>query len=157
MSPKLVTIEIIDEASLLEACDILHDARFDLEKAKPDLQSESWSGVFIREFFEDASLMSERPGIIFTKMTFPMAECSFKLTGIVGCDLQDRSRIGRYTFNECQPLRGSYRFLFSEDMEIVFRFREKPCGRLQDIRLFDERGSYFALRNPFRRKLIGWR
>ena len=152
MNPNLVTIEISDETSFLKACDILHDGRFDLGNAEPNMQTGTGRGVFIREFFEDASLMSERPGIIVTKLTFPMAESVLELAGITGWDVRDRSHIGRYTFNECQPVRGKYRLLFCEHMEILLTFRGKPSGRLRDIRLLDERGSYFAIRNPFRRR-----
>ncbi len=151
MNPNLVTIEISDETSLLKACDILHDARVDLADATFDAKAGSWRGVFIREFFEDASLISERRGIFGTKFSFPMAESVLELDNISSCDVVDKSSIGKYTFNECQATQGKYRFLFCEDMEIVVTFREKPSGQLRDIRLLDERGSYFTLRNPFRR------
>ena len=36
MSENLVTIDILDEASLLEACDILHDSRFNLSTLEFD-------------------------------------------------------------------------------------------------------------------------
>lgn len=150
MMPNLVTIDITDETSLLQACDILHDARFDLGKAMSDVLAGTWSGVFIREFFEDESLMSESPGLFFTKLTYPMAESVLQLSGIANCDVRDRSRIGISTFNECQPSHGEYRFVFCEGTEIVFTFKEKPTGRLHDVRLMDERGSHLALRNPFR-------
>lgn len=118
----------------------------------PAIQKGTWSGVFIREFFEDASLISERRGTIFTTLTYPMAESILELRGITGWDIVDRSRIGTYTFNECQAGRGEYRFLFCEDMEIIVTLREKPSGRLRDVRLLDERGSFFALQNPFCRR-----
>jgi hypothetical protein len=152
-NPNLVTIEISDESSLLKACDILHDARLDLGEAKPNVETGIWKGIFIREFLEDASLMFERPGILFATVTFPMAESVLELAGVTGWDVRDRSHIGRYTFSECQPAGGKYRLLFCEDMEILLTFREKPSGRLRDIRLLDERGSFSAIRNPFRRRL----
>ncbi len=152
MNANLVTIEISDETSMFQACDILHDARFDLGNATLDIQNGTWSGVFIREFLEDASLISEHTGIIFTTLAFPMAESVLELRGVTGRDIRDRSHIGTYTFNECQASHGTYRFLFCESMEIVVTFREKPQGRLRDIRLLDEHGSFLALRNPFRRK-----
>jgi hypothetical protein len=109
MNPNLVTIDISDETSMLQACDLLHDGRFELGTATPDIQAGTWKGIFIRQFFE----------------------------------------------NECQAIRGKYWFLFCEDMEIVLSFREKPSGRLRDVRLLDERGSYSTLRNPFRRRRKG--
>jgi hypothetical protein len=153
MNQNLVTIEVTDETSLLRACDILHDARFDVGNAMADMQAGRWTGVFVREFFEDATLLSELRGIIFTKVTFPMAESVLELGGIADCDVLDSSHLGTYTFSECQSVRGKYRFFFCEGMEIVFTFKEKPTGRLRDIRLLDERGSYLAIRNPFRRRL----
>jgi hypothetical protein len=153
MNANLIIIDICDETSLLKACDILHDASFDPMNAKFDVQTATWTAVFHRDFFEDVGLVSERSGILFTTFTYPMAESVLELRGITACDILDRSRIGTYTFNECQVSRGRYRFLFCESMEVVVTFREKPSGSLRDIRLLDENGSYTALRNPFRRRL----
>ena len=152
MSQKLVTIEISDQASLLQACDILHDARFDFSQAKFDGQSGTWRAVFIREFFEDPSLMQEHRTFIFARFTFPMAECVLELSEVSGYEVQDRSKIGIFTFNECRPDGDSYRFDFCENMDISFRFHNKPNGRLSDMRLLEEQGSMWAFRNPFRRK-----
>lgn len=152
-SNKLVAIQIQDQVSLLEACDILHDARFDLSKAKFDAQTGVWSAVFIREFFEDPALMQEQDRLLVTRFTFPMAECTLELSGLKGCDVQDRSRIGTYTFNECQPSANGYRLVFCENMEIVFTVHGEPKGKLRDVKLLNELGSYWSFRNPFRKRL----
>jgi len=152
MNANLVTIDICDEMSLLKACDILHDARFDPSNAKFDVPTATWRAAFIREFFEDPSLMSERSGIIFTTFTYPMAESVLELRGITDLKTSERSNIGVYNFNECQVSRGKCRLLFCESMEIVVTFGEKPSGSLRDIRLLDEHRSYCVWRNPFRRR-----
>jgi hypothetical protein len=152
MNPNLVTIDICDETSLLKACDILHDARFDPVNARFDAQTATWTAVFSREFLEDPSLVSKRPGILLTTLTYPMAESIVELRGITSFDTVDRSRIGIYTFDECRVRRGKCRFLFCESMEILVTFREKPSGTLRDIGLLVEHGSCCVWRNPFRRK-----
>jgi hypothetical protein len=152
MNASFAAIDICDKTSLLKACDLLHDARFDCTHAEFHGQAAIWRAVFIREFFEDASLVSEQCGIIFTTLTYPMVESILELRGVTGCDTRDRSGIGSYTFNECQVSHDKYRFLFCENMEVVITFAGKPSGSLRDVRLLDERRSCSVLRNPFRRK-----
>jgi hypothetical protein len=152
MNANLVSIDICDEKSLLNACDILHDARFDLGSAKFDAQVATWNAIFIREFFEDATLVTERRGIVFTSFTYPMAESVLELDGVADYSVRDRSHIARHTFSECQVRRGKCRLFFCEGMEIVLTFKERPSGCLRDVRLLEEHGARRVLRNPFRRK-----
>lgn len=150
MGGNLVTIDIADENSLLRACDILHDARFDLSTARFDELAGRWQAMFVREFFEDLSLLRRRRFLFLSWYTFPMAETTLQLSEITSYHINDRSQIGTYSFNECRPQRGSYRLAFCEDMEISMTFRDKPEGKLQDIKLLDERGSYWAIGDPLR-------
>jgi len=55
MNDNLVTINISDDKSLLEACDILHDARCDLSTLQVDETNGAWKARFERLFFEDPS------------------------------------------------------------------------------------------------------
>lgn len=153
MSQKLVTIEISDQATLLKACDLLHDARFDLSQAEFDSQSGTWRAFFIREFFEDPNLRRDHPIFIFTRITFPMAECVLELSGVSGYEVQDRSMIGTFTFNECRLDGTCYRFDFCENMDLSFHFDGKPGGKFKDLKPLDEQGAMWAFRNPFRRRL----
>ena len=152
MEHNLAKIEISDDKSLHEACDLLHDARCDLSTLDVDKEQGTWLAKFQREFFEDPALMThKRRFFFFTKSSFPLAETELRLEGIIGYEILDKSHIGVYVFNECQKSNNLCRLLFCEDMEMIITFENKPRGSLTDLRLLDEQGSYYSLRNPFKR------
>ncbi|MHC4642590.1 MAG: hypothetical protein ACYS32_13170 [Planctomycetota bacterium] len=150
MNDHLVRIEIRDNDSLLEACDILHDARFDLSTLHVGEEVGVWNGRFEREFFEDPSLMNYQPKLfIFVKATFPLADSELTFNGITSYSIEDKSRIGIYHFNECKITGEFVTLLFCEDMKMILTFKDKPQGRLVDHKLMDKTGSIYLFRNPF--------
>ena len=152
MTHKLVRIQIHDDASLLEACDLLHDARCDLSTYKFDEENGIWQATFEREFFEDSNLVKSEPRfIILKKHTFPLAESVLTIKGVKNCEIRDKSNIGIYTFNECEIKDNIYMFLFCEDMEMLLTFISKPEGSLIDKRLLDTKSSIYSFRNLFRK------
>ena len=111
-----------------------------------DPQARRWMGLFTREFFEDEELFeAKRVRLFWTKLTFPMARCRVTLTGVDLCEVKDRSRIGRYTFNECQRYKGGYRLFFCELMEIGLSFDGDPKGMFEDLEILERRGSMIVL------------
>ena len=152
MTSNLVKIQISDDKSLLEACDILHDARCDLSTYEFDEKAGKWQATFKREFFEDPNLVKHEPRfIIFERHTFPLAESVLTIKGVKNCEIRDKSNIGIYTFNECQIKNNIYRFLFCEDMEMLLTFIRKPEGNLIDKKLLDTKSTMYSFRNPFRK------
>lgn len=144
MNSNLVTINITDDASLLEACDILHDARFDLSTLHRDRDGSIWKATFEREFFEDPDLMTrERKLFFFTKTTFPMAETELTLTGLKSYRIEDNSRIRFYSFNKCQITGNVATLLFCENMKIIIEFEGRPQGTLVDLQLLDKTGAMY--------------
>lgn len=145
MSSNLVTIEVFDEKSLLDACDILHDSRFNISSLKLDENKGIFEARFEREFFEDPKEMThERKMFFFVKTTFPLAETELTLTGIKSYRIGDKSEIEIYTFNECQMKDGIATLIFCEDMKMVLEFHSKPLGRLADLRLLEKTGSMYT-------------
>ncbi len=61
MSNNLVTIDLLDEASLLEACDILHDSRFDLSALVIMKIRVFWSPQYDDAQTYDVLKFSEKP------------------------------------------------------------------------------------------------
>jgi hypothetical protein len=53
MHMGLVKIDIIDNDSLLKACDILHDGYCDLSNVLYDEKNGCWKAIFEREFLEE--------------------------------------------------------------------------------------------------------
>ncbi len=143
-------IEINDDKALMKACDLLHDAKFDLIKMKYDQEGKKWEGIFKREFFEDPTLIeSKRKFIIFSRHAFPMAEAVLTLNEVASITVVDKAKIEIFTFNECQQQRGNYRLVFCEDMEILINFVSQPKGYFRDIKLLDEKGSLLTFRDKF--------
>ncbi|MFH1905420.1 MAG: hypothetical protein ABIK53_07870 [bacterium] len=97
MNNNLVKINIVDDESLLKACDILHDGYCDLSKIKYNEANGTWKAVFKREFFEDIKLMNFEPKLLFfNKVTFPMVKSELTLEGIKTYKIEDRSNIQIY-------------------------------------------------------------
>ena len=153
MNNNLVRIDIIDNESLLKACDILHDAYCDLSTVEYDENNGIWKAIFEREYFENSKTMqTEQKFLFLTKVTFPLAQSELSLGGIKTYKIENRSNIRIYSFNECQVKKNIYKFLFNEDMEITITFEDKPKGSLVDQELLDKKGSYYRWSNPFKRK-----
>ena len=147
MNNNLVLIKISDDKTLMKACDLLHDAKFDLTQMEYDHEGRKWTGVFKREFFEDPTLIeTNRKFIIFSRHTFPMVETVLTLDEVANITVSDKAKIEVFTFNECQHQSTKYRLIFCEDMEIVIEFVSQPKGHFRDIKLLDEKGSMLTFR-----------
>ncbi len=148
MTSNLVSIQIVDEKTLLDACDLLHDSKFDLTKSTYDSKARIWKGTFKREFFEDPTLMtSKRKFIFLTKHIFPMAEASLTIKNVESINVVDKADIEEFTFNECQPEKNAYRLIFCEDMEIELNINGRPNGKFKDIQVLEEKGSLVTFRD----------
>jgi len=145
MNENLVTIDIIDNVSLLEACDILHDARCDLSTLHVDLKNSIFKVRFEREFLEDPKVMThERKLFVFTKTTFPFAEMELTLTGFKNYRIENNARIEIFTFNECHIDHKIVTLQFCEDMKIILEFDGELRGNLIDLKLLDKMGSMYT-------------
>lgn len=149
MKDRLVHIDITDDGSLLEVCDILHDAQCDLSTLEYKEQADTLKIIFKRHF-EEPSLMTREPKFLFfEKIIFPLTLSKLSLKGVKDFKVEDKSNISIYTFNECEIKGDDYHFLFCEDMKMVIRFEGAPSGSLFDEKLLDEKGVVYSLRNPF--------
>ncbi len=147
MNSHLVTIDITDTASLLDACDILHDSQCDLSTFHVDLDKGVWRARFEREFTEDPDAMvHKRRLLFFVKSTFPIAETELTLTGVKSCQIEGNLKIEPIAFfNECQIDNNIATLLFCENLKMVLEFDGAPCGRLVDLRLLGKTGSTLTI------------
>ena len=154
MNVNLVTIEINDNDSLLEACDILHDSRCDLSTLEVDKEKGIWKATFEREFFEDPNVIThERKLFVFTKTTFPLAETELTLIGVKSYEIEDKAKIKLFMFNECQIEKNVATLYFCEDMKMTIEFENKPRGNLVGMKLLDKtRSMYCTGRTGFMEK-----
>jgi len=146
MNTNLVTIDITDELSLLQAFDILHDARCDLSTIQMDRTRGVWKARFEREFFEDQKLMThKRKFFLFTKTTFPLADAELTLRDVKFYQIEDNAKIEIFTFNECQIKKNIATLYFCENMKMTLAFNDKPKGKLVDLRLLNKTGSMYKI------------
>jgi len=142
MNDNLIAIDIVDEQTLLKACDLLHDAKFDKSDMQIDRDAGVLTAIFEREFFEDPDLMQhERKWWFFIKTTFPIAKTQLTLRDISSIKEEDKSKIGKYMFNECKMKNNIATLWFCEDMKIIVEFNDKPRGKFADIELLDKTGN----------------
>ena len=139
MENNLVTIDITDNESLLDACDILHDAYCDLSTLHQDITNGVWKVRFEREFTENPNVMThERKFIFFIKSTFPITDPELTLTGVKNCRIENKVLTDKLTFNECQIKTGVATLLFCEGIKIIVEFEESPQGKLVDLGLLEK-------------------
>jgi hypothetical protein len=151
MNNNLVKNDIVDDKSPLYACDLLHDAKFDLDKFTYNKEQGICHFYFEREFFEDKTLMKYEPKLfIFTKATFPLAESELILQNIDRIKIRDGSKIGIYTFNECRISKNKYLMNYCEDMDIEIIFKEYPKGKFLDNNLLNKQGTMWFFKNSFK-------
>ncbi len=150
MTDKLTTVQIHDQATLTEACDLLHDASFDLSSAQFDRDACEWRGVFHRELHDRELIKktSRRVLLLFRRYKIPLVESELRLSGVRDVEVSDRSRIGNYTLNKVSSKGDRLRLIFCEDMEIALYLRKgsrnRPAGKLTDSRLLGEYRSGLA-------------
>jgi hypothetical protein len=154
MNEKFLTINIKNDETLLEACDVLHDGCLDISKIKYNEAAGTWEAKFERDFLEDPSKIKyKRKYLIFNKVSFPIVHSVLYLKGIKTYKIEDRSQIQNFTFNECQIKNSSYKFVFCENMTIHFTFNQEPKGTLDD-QSFSKEGRFFlTIGKPFKNKI----
>jgi hypothetical protein len=150
MNEKFILINIENNETLLGACDVLHDAYLDISKIQYKENEGTWEAPFEREFLEDPlKIKYQRKYLIFNKVSFPVVHSVLSLRNIKTYKLEDKSRLQKYTFNECQIKNDIYRFDFCEDMIIYFTFNIKPMGNLKDQYFLEEKKSFLTIGKPF--------
>ncbi len=130
----------------------MHDARFEVSLISFNNNVGLWKGRFEREFLEDKELITnESKLIIFNKVTVPLIDSELTLKGIKNYKINDKSKINRYTFNECKIVNNIVVFKFCEDMDITLIFEDEPRGRLIDFGLLNTKSTFYHFRNPFKK------
>jgi hypothetical protein len=153
MNTNLLHIDIVDDESLLRACDVLHDAYCDISSLQYDEKAGSVRVLFEREYFEDSQLLKYEPRLLMWKVSFPMAKSELSLEGIKTFIIEDKSKIQIYSFNECQVKNNVFKLFFNENMEIAITFEDKPKGLLLDKDILDKMGSFYQWRNPLKKEM----
>jgi hypothetical protein len=132
-----IKIDIRDEASLFEACDYLHDAKFSRDDVVVDANAGRIVCTFKRADEENDSQVSRTkicPG--FYRVSYPAVRSVLTLTDIL--ELKIGRESGAMLFNEVQSGAGWYDFLNSVDKWRI-KFKMKPTGALEDIALLEEK------------------
>jgi hypothetical protein len=96
----------------------LHDCPFDLDRAIFDEATHTWTGFFLRPLWDDPRAEHRGFSILYVRSRLPVAEATLKVSGVSSCVVADNAGIGRYSFNETEPLTNGVRLHFNEDLDI---------------------------------------
>ncbi len=103
MNEKFLNINIENNETFLEACDVLHDAYLDISKIQYNENENIWEAPFEREFLEDPSKIEyQKKYLIFNKVSFPAVYSVLTLKDVKTYRIEDKSKIQIFTFNECR-------------------------------------------------------
>lgn len=134
------TVNITDFSSLERVCSELRESLFDLDTAIFNSTQGVWEGKFIRPL-EDPTRSETRKRLFLGSIRyFPLIETVLRIRKIKSQRVNDRARIGRYTFSEVRPTPTGCLLQFHEDLEIELDFEGDALGELLDERLLDRRG-----------------
>lgn len=142
------TVPIPDFSSLEQVCSELIDCIFDLDNVSFDSTRNVWEGKFIRPLADSSKVEIRRKFLVSSVRYFPLIETVLRLRKVKLQRLNDRARIGRYTFSEVSPTPTGCCLTFYEDMEIELDFDGDAEGELVDERVLDRRGyvkSFFLI------------
>ncbi|MFH1232879.1 MAG: hypothetical protein V1651_03405 [Patescibacteria group bacterium] len=142
MNKNFVKINIINDKSFLNVCDLLHDGHCDLSTIEYNKNAGTLKVIFEREFFEDPKLITFEPRLLFfRKAIFPIVESELSLAGIKTYKIEDKSGIQIYSFNECQIKNKIYELVFNEGVSIILTFDDFPKGNLIDNKFLNKKGN----------------
>ena len=96
----------------------LHDCPFDLDRAVFDATKHTWTGFFIRPLWDDPGAEHRGFSILYTRSRLPVAEATLTVSGVKNCVVTDNARIGRYGFNEVEPIANGILLHFNEILDI---------------------------------------
>jgi len=95
----------------------LHDCPFDLDRATFDKATETWTGFFLRPLWDDPRAEHRGFSILYVRSQLPVVEVTLSFSG-VKCVVADNARIGRYSFNQIEPIANGVRLQFNENLDI---------------------------------------
>ena len=96
----------------------LHDCPFDLDRAIFNEATSTWTGLFLRPLWDDPRAEHRGFSILYVRSRLPVAKATLTISGVKDWTVADNARIGRYTFNEIQPIANGVRLQFNENLEI---------------------------------------
>ncbi len=96
----------------------LHDCPFDLDRATFDKATETWTGFFLRPLWDDPRAEHRGFSILYVRSQLPVVEVTLSFSGVSKCVVADNARIGRYSFNQIEPIANGVRLQFNENLDI---------------------------------------
>ena len=109
----LSSIEQLDEVMTN-----LHDCPFDLDRAVFDVTRHTWTGFFLRPLWDDPRAEHRGFSILYMRSRLPVVEATLRVSDVNNCVVADNARIGRYSFNEIEPIANGVRLHFNENLDI---------------------------------------
>ena len=96
----------------------LHDCPFDLDRAVFDEITRTWTGRFLRPLWDDPRAEHRGFSLLYVRSRLPIAEATLTISGVNVCVVADNAQIGRYSFNQIEPIANGVRLHFNENLDI---------------------------------------
>jgi hypothetical protein len=116
MSHSMCHISSFEE--LNEVMSNLHDCPFDLDPAKFNGITKTWTGVFLRPAWEDPRAEHRGLSLLYVRSRLPVVEATLTLSGVMDQSIVDDQGIGQYSFNEIQRIGNDVRLRYNEAMYV---------------------------------------
>jgi hypothetical protein len=115
----------------------LHDCPFELNGARFDVETHTWTGLFLRPLWDDPRAEHRGVSILYVRSRLPVAEVTLRFSRVSNCVVADDARVGRHTFNEIERVSNGVRLLFNENLDIDLEldgldatYEERPLPEL---------------------------
>src|SRR5205085_10356849 len=96
----------------------LHDCPFDLDRMTLDTKAETWAAMFLRPLWDDPLAEYRGLSILYARTRLPVVEATLTVSGVINCGVFDDQGIGRYSFNQVEPIATGIRLRFNERLYI---------------------------------------
>jgi hypothetical protein len=121
-------------AGLRAECVGLHDCLFDLDGAVFDAVRRTWRATFLRPLDDPARTVRVRRWLLLTTRYFPIIESTITIEHVRAVTIDDRARIGTYTFTDVDEIASGCRFVFNEELAIDLELERPVAGEFRDER-----------------------
>ena len=109
----------------------LHDCEFNLDSAKYDAEKGAWSGKFFLADFENKdNIRTKRKLLIFKTYIYPTLEATVTIDNVTNVSVEDKAKIGCFTFNQVEKTDTGCTLFFNEAMAIALVYEGEISGEI---------------------------
>jgi len=137
-----MTLDLANLSAISERLNSLHDCPFDLDQAQLNCETHEWLGVFLRPVWDAPEAQHRRRAFLILESQLPVVEARLRLRMVNAVRLVDDQRIGQYSFNRVERIKGGAQLIFNERLKIELAFNGEPAATYEEVPVADIRAVY---------------